>query len=512
MMRPEEVTLAEMFKGAGYKTGQFGKWHLGEAWPMRPMDQGFDEAVQLKTGGVGQVADYWGNDYLDDTYYHNGVPKPYKGYCTDVFFSEAMRYMKSVKDEPFFIYLAPNVAHVPFIVEEKYSKPFEEAGLTKKQAIFYGMIKNLDDNFGRLNAFLDAEGLSDNTVIVYTTDDGASGASFVAKGKDDHVTEGWNHGLRGGKGSPYEGGHRVFATVKYPQSGITGDNDTITAIKDVFPTLLDIANIDHPKNVQLDGRSFAPFFKQPLDPQDDERVLYMNYYSPKNWDDRKFASVVYKNWRLTKATELFDIDKDRAQKNDIAAQHPELVKKLNQGYDAWDKVAQQHVRNDVVRFVLGDNNHKRIVMTGQDHWTNKGCNAFNQGAVRDLSICNGPLRVKFINSGKYKVTLSRYPLYTDLPFSANVRKGAGDEVYKSVFDVNYARLRIGEQEFSRVLKGDEKSVSFEVDIDVNKAASGEMDLQSWITGNVIAHGEKKFNDMEGERTVPAYFVTVTYKG
>ncbi len=501
-MRAEEVTLAEMFQGAGYKTGHFGKWHLGEAWPTRPIDQGFAESVQLKTGGIGQIADYWNNDYIDDTYYHNGVAKPYKGYCTDVFFDEAMRYIKEVKDQPFFIYLAPNVAHVPFIVDEKYSKPFEEAGLVKKQAVFYGMIQNLDDNFGRLDAFLKEQGLSENTIIVYTTDDGASGTSFIGKGKDDHVTKGWNMNMRGGKGSRFEGGHRVFANIKYPQSGLTGDNNTLTAIKDVYPTLLDIAGISYPDGVKLDGRSFAPYLKTALDPQDDERPIYINYYNPKRWDSRKDASVIYKNWRLTSATELYDIDSDWSQVNDIAKLHPELVKKLNSGYDAWDKKAQQLVRTDIVRFVLGDKQHREIIMTGQDHWTNNGCNPFRQDSARGLVKCNGPLKVKFINSGKYSFTLSRYPLYTAIPFSTSFKERT-TEPLDNYFAAQNARLKVGEQQLEKIISGDDNQVTFTMNID-----KGEMDIQSWISGQLL---DTKGSSNKGEHKVaPAYFVTVNY--
>jgi arylsulfatase A-like enzyme len=160
----------------GYATGQFGKWHLGDNWPMRPQDQGFDEVVGLRCGAVGQIADYWGNDYFDDTYYHNGQPKQYKGYCTDVFFSETMRFIKDNKDQPFYIYLAPNVTHLPLYVAEKYSQRHVDNGVDPKLAIYYGMVDNLDENFGRLMALLKKEGLDKNTIILFTTDDGAQGA------------------------------------------------------------------------------------------------------------------------------------------------------------------------------------------------------------------------------------------------------------------------------------------------------------------------------------------------
>ena len=212
IMRAEEVTIAEIFKNNGYKTGHFGKWHLGDNYPFRSQDQGFDEVVAHKCGGVGQISDYWGNDYFDDTYYHNGELKQYKGYCADVWFNETMRYIDEVKDEPFFIYLASNTPHSPYNIADKFVQPFLDAGVPKKRAQYYGMISNVDDNMGRLFNYLDENNLTENTIIVFTTDDGASGGSFDTH--DGTVNgfplNGFNAGFRGRKASVYEGGHRTF--------------------------------------------------------------------------------------------------------------------------------------------------------------------------------------------------------------------------------------------------------------------------------------------------------------
>jgi hypothetical protein len=145
-------------------------------------------------------------------------------------------------------------------------------------------------------------------------------------------------------------------------------------------------------------------------PVDDERPIYINYYNPKSWDSNKFFSVIYKNWRLTGGTELFDVANDQGQKNNIAKQHPKLVARLNTGYNAWDTIGRQYVRESTVRFILGDDVHPEITMTGQDFWTNRGCNPFTQSAAKKLSKCNGPLKVNFVKSGTYAINLSRYPL------------------------------------------------------------------------------------------------------
>ena len=205
MMRGDVYTIAEAFRDNGYATGHYGKWHLGDNWPMAPQDQGFNDVVGLRCGGIGQIADYWGNDYFDDTYYRNGKPEKFEGYCTDVFFNETMRFIREKKDEPFFIYLAPNITHLPLKVAEKYSKKHVDNGIDEKLAILYGMIDNLDENMGRLLACLKETGVDENTIILMTTDDGVQGASI------SRTPDYWNMGMRGKKGSQEEGGHRVFS-------------------------------------------------------------------------------------------------------------------------------------------------------------------------------------------------------------------------------------------------------------------------------------------------------------
>ena len=138
-LHPEEVTIAQVLKKAGYATGMFGKWHLGDNYPCRPHDRGFDDAVYHGGGGIGQTPDLWGNDYFDDRYFHNGQPKQYQGYCTDVFFEEAMRFIEKQRDDPFFCYLLPNAPHGPYYVDKKYSNPFVEKVFSPNRANFYGM-------------------------------------------------------------------------------------------------------------------------------------------------------------------------------------------------------------------------------------------------------------------------------------------------------------------------------------------------------------------------------------
>ena len=166
LMNSQEYTVAEVFRDGGYTTGMFGKWHLGDNYPVRPQDQGFDYTFIHGGGGVGQGPDYWGNDYFDDTYWRNGKPEAQTGYCTDVWFNDALKFIERNRKKPFFAYISTNAPHGPYLVAEKYSDPYKEKGVGSPQAEFYGMVENIDENMGKLMAKLDELKLADNTILI----------------------------------------------------------------------------------------------------------------------------------------------------------------------------------------------------------------------------------------------------------------------------------------------------------------------------------------------------------
>ena len=167
MLSENSLTMANVFKENGYKTGLFGKWHLGDNYPLRPTDKGFDTAVHHLAGGVGELSDYWGNSYFDDVYYVNNIPKQFKGYCTDVWFQETTKFIDQNKEEPFFVYLPTNAPHDPLIVAEKYAEPYKKfEGKEIISANLYGMIANIDENFGKFYKYLKREDLLDNTILI----------------------------------------------------------------------------------------------------------------------------------------------------------------------------------------------------------------------------------------------------------------------------------------------------------------------------------------------------------
>ena len=221
MLNGEETTIADVFKGNGYKTGMFGKWHLGDNHPFRPHDRGFEETFYHGGGGVGQTPDYWNNDYFDDTYFRNGAPEKQIGYCTDVWFGEAIKFIENKKDSPFLCYLSLNAPHGPFNVPQKYYNLYRnDDRITETQKRFYGMITNIDDNFSRLLKRVEALGIAENTIVIFTTDNGTARGYQVNK-KTDEVF-GYNAGMRGTKGSEYDGGHRVPFIIRWPKGGLSG--------------------------------------------------------------------------------------------------------------------------------------------------------------------------------------------------------------------------------------------------------------------------------------------------
>ncbi len=484
MMRGDVYTIAEAFRDNGYATGHYGKWHLGDNWPMRPQDQGFDDVVGLRCGAVGQIADYWGNDYFDDTYYRNGKPEKFEGYCTDVFFNETIRFIRENRDKPFFIYLAPNITHLPLKVAETYSQPHIDNGIDEKLAVLYGMIDNLDENMGRLMACLKEAGVDENTIVLMTTDDGVQGASV------SNTPDYWNMGMRGKKGSQEEGGHRVFSYLRWRGGNLPAStkNDTLMSVHDVYPTMLDLCGLPAPKGVKFSGRSFKPYLAKPLDPADDDRTIFFYYFNPKKLDQRESQTcVIWKNWRLIANKQLYDISKDCMQQNDLAATHPEVVEQLQAKFDAYHAAGKPLVQ-DPVRFVIGDPRALKVELTSQDvYWVQdvSSGQAFTQRDAEQLKQAHGPYKVTIARDGQYTFTLSRYPLYTGKTF------GEGHRAI-GTFKIEKVRMSIAGQTVERAVTPKDTHASFTLDL-----KAGDADLDTALIG-------------DGKDGV-AYFVTVEYE-
>ena len=210
MLRRGIPTMADVFAGSGYRTGLFGKWHLGDVYPYRPQDRGFQKAIWFPSSHIPSAPDYWNNDYFDPHFrLEDGSIRQFKGYCTDIFFAEAMHWMKerAAAGEPFFVYLPLNAAHGPLYVPDKYREPYRS--LDRQTASFFGMLANIDGNLGHLDTMLQRTGLRDNTILIFMTDNGGTAGTKV-----------FNAGMKGHKVQLWEGGHRVPCFIRWPAGGL----------------------------------------------------------------------------------------------------------------------------------------------------------------------------------------------------------------------------------------------------------------------------------------------------
>jgi len=459
LMSTDEVTLAELFKSGGYRTGMFGKWHLGENFPLRPIDQGFDEAFYHGGGGVGQGPDYWGNDYFDDTYFRNGKPEKVTGYCTDVWFANALDFIERNKDRPFFAYLSTNAPHGPYLVDEKYSQPYVEKGVPEPMAQFYGMIANIDENMGKLMGKLRDWGLEENTILIFMTDNG-SAAGWRGKPKKPGGWSGFNAGMRGGKGSEYDGGHRVPLFIRWPAGKIGGgrDVDQLTAHVDVQPTLAELCGLTRPDGPKLDGASLAGLLRGDTQSLRD-RTLFVHSQRipyPEKW--RKCA-VMTERWRLINGKELYDIQADPGQQNDLADQQADVVEQLRGAYEVWWK-SLSVVFDDFVYIGIGSDAEPRTQLHPHDwHVANQSLSSWHQGHVRSGHLGNGFWGIDVQRDGTYEFELRRWPDHVNQPLEAT-----------------RARLKIADVDVSQPAFSKDSKSTFQV-----KLKAGKTRLQTWLT-------------------------------
>jgi arylsulfatase A-like enzyme len=413
MMRTDATTLAQHLAGAGYRTGLFGKWHLGDNYPLRPEDRGFQETLWSQGGGLAQPGDNPAMDpktaYFDPILKQNGKDAKTKGYCTDVFTGAALKFIAKDADKPFFAYVAFNAPHGPYQVPEEYARHYEKRDLgpnafpkvgqpwataklnTTEIARAYGMIENIDDNFGRLLKALDDKKLAEDTVVIFLTDNGPGGVR-------------WNGGLRNRKGTVYEGGIRVPCYVRWPAKVKPQAIDVPLAHIDVTPTLCELCGAK--PNVAFDGRSFAKLLTG--EPGNwPGRALFFQWH--RGDEPEKFRAFAARGprYKLVQANgvapnakwkakyELFDIANDPFEEKDLAAEKPEEVAKLKKEYEAWfADVTKKGF--DPPRIVVGSAKENPVRLSRQD-WRGP------KAGWGPASV--GHWDVKFERAGKYKVTV-----------------------------------------------------------------------------------------------------------
>jgi arylsulfatase B len=490
MLRENEVTLGQLLKDHGYATGMFGKWHLGDNYPYRPEDRGFTEVYRHGGGGVGQTPDLWDNAYFDGHYFHNGRVVAARGFCTDVFFEQAGRFIRecSRRGQPFFAYIATNAPHGPLHAPQEYLDRY--AGQDKAIAAFFGMITNIDDNVGKTRELLRELGIADNTIFIFTTDNGTATGARI-----------FNAGMRGAKGSEYDGGHRVPFFCHWPAAGWNRQHvdDTLCHAVDVVPTLLDLVGAAKPEGIEFDGVSLRPLLDPDVDADWPDRFLVTDSQRVRDPVKWKQSAVMSQAWRLVNGKELYAIKADPGQQRDVADEHPEQVAAMRAFYEAWWAELEPTFAQ-TTEIYLGHPDHPVVSLTGHD-WIQEALPPWNQQHIRQAyglpgtvrraktpkakaakpkaaqaerpvagqSVHEGHWAVKVVRDGRYTIGLRRWPVEADRPITAGLPAGpdvpGASRAYRAhegvAIAVVRASLRIDGREWeSKPVSPDDKQITF----------------------------------------------------
>ena len=428
MMHGDEVTLAEMLGDAGYRTGIFGKWHLGDTYPLRAGDQGFQETLIHKGGGIGQPSDPPETSYFDPILQHNGEQKQFQGYCTDIFFDAAMRFVDLNRDQPFFIYIPTNAPHSPYDVPDSYIEPYAAKGLNDKDARIYGMITNIDDNMGKLAAKLDELELAANTILIFMTDNGPTTQRFTA-------------GLRAQKTSTYDGGIRVPFFLRWPSELQAAKVDRVGAHIDVAPTLLDAARVGAAASVEFDGVSLMPLLRGDSAGWPERTIFIQSHRGNEPQLYRNFAAVSQK-YKLVQPLsfstpappdtplQLYDLESDPGEQNDLAAAQPGELARLKKQYEDWFEDVSASRGYDPPKIFIGTEYENPVILTRQD-WRMVGRDGWEDGYL-------GYWEVDVKSAGKY-----------DVRFRFTKQERAGR-----------AEFKLGDVELSKPFTREAESVTF----------------------------------------------------
>ncbi len=389
MMDPAETTIAEVLSGAGYATGIFGKWHLGDCYPMRPIDQGFEESLVLKGGGLAQPSEPLENHrrYTNPILFHNGAQVQTTGYCTDVYFRAATAFIEKTlaAKRNFFVYLPTNAPHGPFHdVPEDLRKHYLKKDLASllvrkprgkrlaaevdKLSRIAAMITNVDQNVGRLFAKLDTLGITSNTLVFFLVDNGPNTLRYVGN-------------RRGMKTYVNEGGVRAPLWAQWPTRLEPGTrSDQPAAHIDLFPTILDACGVAKPAGLRLDGRSILPLLEGKKCAWPDRAIVLQSHRGDRPVRYHNFM-IRDARWKLLNASgfgrerfvgapkfELYDVVKDPRESTNLIDREPAVFERLKKAYDRWfDDVSSTRPDNYAPpRIVVGSVHENPTVLTRQD--------------------------------------------------------------------------------------------------------------------------------------------------
>lgn len=438
IMASSEVTLAEMLKQANFTTGIFGKWHLGDNYPSRPSDQGFDESLIHLAGGMGQVGDftnYFKKDtsYFDPILWHNNEQKPYQGYCSDIFTENAIEFIEKNKNNPFFCYLSFNAPHNPLQVPDEYYQIYKnidptegiDPNLIPNEKIneqtkentrkVYAMVTNIDDNLKKLFAKVEELGIKENTIVIFMTDNGPQHARYVA-------------GMKGRKTSVYNGGIRVPFYFRYPNE-FSGDKevDQMTAHIDLLPTLSKLCGTRIPEDRKIDGRNFIPSIEGKIQP---ERSFF-SYWTRKYPELFNNIALQRGQFKLVGNTDydseienfqLYDTNKDPFEKNNLIAQKKSIGLSLKEEMHQTflELVNSENLKNPP-RIILGSDFENPVYLNRND--------AGGQRAVWNQEQAYSFWKVDINKEGLYDL---KFKFLKPLPANGNMYLEIGQSIQQKL--------------------------------------------------------------------------------
>lgn len=528
LLRADLPTMADVFRSGGYNTGIFGKWHLGDNYPYRPQDRGFDESLWFPSSHISSLPDYWENDYFDDVYHHcsrkNGQDtgsqdtserKRYDGYCTEVFFREGMAWMREQveAEQPFFAFLPTNAPHYPWWVpaedreaieasfsDGESSLPALEPDDRAKIIRFLAMIRNVDTQVGELRTFLSELAIERNTILIFMTDNGSTFGPMY-----------YNAGMRGGKVTLWEGGHRVPFFMHWPDGNLGEPRDIkgLTQVQDMLPTLVDLCGLELPNaklpsavpfNPEaLDGISLAQALRGQASPPE-ERMLFINYSRMPRLDyptpdspsimRREGAAVLWKRWRLLERSELYDLDSEPAQTTNIIDDHPGIAQQMTAALDSWWQGVEP-IANQIQYITIGSDNENPMMLTACE-WMDVFVD--QQQQIRRAERRNSYWHLDTERAGTYRFELRRWPQESELRLrsacpATQFVDGEADEGI--ALPIASARMMIGGDMHTQPLSADDYAAHFTIELD-----AGPTRLHTW------------FDDDRNQPICGAYYVYV----
>ena len=462
----DRLILPQVLKANGYRTALFGKWHLGDNYPFRPQDRGFDHVVMTGGGGVGQTWDAWGNSYFGGTYLVNGEPTRFPQYANDVWFDEATDFIRehAASGQPFFAYIPTNNAHGPFRAPYETLEKYLGIGLPGRLARFYAMMEEVDIRVGELRATLDTLGIAEDTIFIYMSDNGTALSqdqildlagesdwnSYVARYP---ALEGWNFnaGYADNKGSVMEGGHRVPFMLHWPGGGIGSGREvaTLSAHYDLLPTLIDWLGLSLPEETAFEGRSFLPALRGAEMP---DRTMVLSKQNSRFPLFDHPAAVMTERWRyLPHQQHLHDVEADPGQTRNVASAHPGIAAQLQQAYESWWQ-AREGEFVDFQRPIIGTAHEPVMRLTaidamlpegsfpttvfpwypGESDDTYGGSGGVTGFIGRETEIPVFPIAVEVAEAGTYRISLFLHdkPAAKEIPF---------DEAWLSINGKNHTQ-------------------------------------------------------------------------